>query len=696
MAKISIITVCLNNLFGLKKTIQSIFDQEYSDYELLIIDGGSIDGTVEYIKEYSNIPVRFISEKDSGIYNAQNKGIKLSNGDFLFFLNAGDTFINNNVLNELSDYLDSDFDIVYGDIYLDVKRSMHIKRSYPDVIGYSYWSINSLCHQAVFIRKSLFNKYGLYNESYRFAADFEFFQRVWYIPGLKLKHAPIPITIYDMNGISAQPKYRSQILAEYEKIKKIYFPWVFYLLYRIKSYLLQNRNILLIRILIRLRAYFSIFKHHFFKKESYNFSKFNFPLTKKPNVLHLSTFDNSGGASRAAYKLHKALVANGFSSRMLVYRKYSQDDTIIEASERSGIRWLYDRFLNLCYHFLYVRRFHTKANILHSSQRVSRISLKKHLEILKPDLVHIHWIGFNFISIEDLLEIKVPIIWTVHDMWSFCGAEHVSFDERFKKGYLLDNRPASESGFDLNRRVWERKKKVYSQLQIIPVGVSEWMQEQIQSSKLFEKRYVARIANPIETKNFYPKEKILCKKRFNLSAEAKIILFGAEYFDSNKGFDLLENAVKLFLSKHTESNIQFVSFGGKEVDWSHLGIQVINLGYIQNDNELADLYSAANVTLIPSRLESFCQIAAESIACGTPVVCFRTSGLKDVVTHSKTGYLADPFSIEDFAMGITLILNGECSDLFSAEEMVSTIGQNFSEKKIMGEYIKLYSKVLNI
>ncbi|TGL75470.1 glycosyltransferase [Leptospira yasudae] len=451
----------------------------------------------------------------------------------------------------------------------------------------------------------------------------------------------------------------------------------------------------LIRILIKIRTYLFIFKRNFFRREKYNFSKSGFSHAKTPKILHLSTFDNSGGASRAAYKLHKALVANGFSSRMLVYRKYSQDDTIIEATEKSGFRWLYDRFLNLAYHFLYVRRFHTEANILHSPQRVSRISLKKHLEILKPDIVHIHWIGFNFISIEDLSQINVPVVWTVHDMWSFCGAEHVSFDERFKNGYLKNNRPNTEKGFDLNRWVWERKRKAYEKLKITLIGVSDWMCQQIRSSELFGKRAVIQIPNIIEIENFNPQNRDFCRTKFSLSPESKILLFGAEYFDSNKGFDLLKAAVELYLNKYPDSNAQFVSFGGKDVDWKDLGVDVVNVGYIQNDIELAQLYSAADVTLIPSRLESFCQIAAESIACGTPVVCFRTSGLKDIVQHLKTGYLADPFSIHDFAMGIQSLLQDR-SDLFSIEEMTEAIRENFTEEKVLSEHIQLYSNLLNI
>nr|OBZ97967.1 hypothetical protein A9P81_4021 [Leptospira interrogans serovar Copenhageni/Icterohaemorrhagiae] len=185
--KISIITINLNNLEGLRKTLESVKSQTYTNFELIVVDGGSTDGSFEYLKSNLDLIKKFISEKDKGIYNAQNKGISLSKGEYLVFLNAGDTLLQKNILLEISKFLDQDVDLVYGNILIDSKDNGIIERKYPDRLNYFYWSIKSLCHQAVFIRKSLFDLYGYYNEEYLFAADFEFFHRFWFNKNIKNK-----------------------------------------------------------------------------------------------------------------------------------------------------------------------------------------------------------------------------------------------------------------------------------------------------------------------------------------------------------------------------------------------------------------------------------------------------------------------------------------------------------------------------
>ncbi|WP_061249404.1 glycosyltransferase family 2 protein [Leptospira alstonii] len=238
--KISIITINLNNREGLRKTLESVRLQTYTNYELLIIDGGSTDGSVDCLKSDLDLIQKFISEKDEGIYNAQNKGVSLAEGEYLVFLNSGDTFLKKDVLFEISKFLEDDVDLVYGDILIDSKNDGLIERKYPNRLNYFYWSVLSLCHQATFIRKSLFDLYGYYNEEYRFAADFEFFHRFWFKQNVTIKHAPVFVTLYDFNGVSAQPKNRKQIAEEYRKIKRENFPLWAYALYKINNYIVEK------------------------------------------------------------------------------------------------------------------------------------------------------------------------------------------------------------------------------------------------------------------------------------------------------------------------------------------------------------------------------------------------------------------------------------------------------------------------
>ena len=164
---ISIITINYNNKPGLLKTIESVINQQFSDYEFIIIDGLSTDGSKEIIEQYKNKLSYWVSEKDSGVYDAMNKGIKQAKGKYLFFLNSGDCLVDQNVLTSIAAQMsNTNYDIVYGDtIY-----SNNIIR-YESKLSLYYLLNMGMCHQVQFIKKDLFEKYGYYNPKYKITAD---------------------------------------------------------------------------------------------------------------------------------------------------------------------------------------------------------------------------------------------------------------------------------------------------------------------------------------------------------------------------------------------------------------------------------------------------------------------------------------------------------------------------------------------
>jgi glycosyltransferase involved in cell wall biosynthesis len=177
--KISVITVCYNNKDGLLKTVKSIINQTYQDLEFIIIDGGSTDGSVELIKEYQKkFSLTFITESDQGIYDAMNKGIKLSTGEWLNFMNSGDTFYKPDTIEEAAKSLTDTEDIIYGNteiVYPDFKT---IKNE-PEPA--KLWR-GRIPHQSSFIKSSIMKKYG-YNSTNKIVADLEFFMTVYYNGG---------------------------------------------------------------------------------------------------------------------------------------------------------------------------------------------------------------------------------------------------------------------------------------------------------------------------------------------------------------------------------------------------------------------------------------------------------------------------------------------------------------------------------
>lgn len=201
MPKLSIITINYNNLEGLQRTVESVIKQTSKDFEYLIIDGGSTDGGAAYIKSKSSHFDYWISEADSGIYNAMNKGIKVSNGEYLLFLNSGDVLVDDeNILNICTKKLTGD--IIAFDCFLERNNKIVGRRTHVEKPTLFYVYKRGLKHQSTFISRKLFDNNGLYDENYKIAADYEFWIRSFLKPNLDAAGLPVALTVYKLGGLS--------------------------------------------------------------------------------------------------------------------------------------------------------------------------------------------------------------------------------------------------------------------------------------------------------------------------------------------------------------------------------------------------------------------------------------------------------------------------------------------------------------
>lgn len=201
MPKISIVTINFNNLEGLKKTVESIINQKNIDFEYIIIDGGSTDGSYNYLESQSSKIDYWVSESDSGIYNAMNKGIKASNGEYLLFLNSGDILVDDeNILNICEEKLEGD--IVAFDCFLERNNKIVGKRTHIESPSLFYVYKRGLKHQSTFIKRTLFDNIGLYNENYKIASDYEFWIRCFLVPKITSKGFPVALSVYKLGGLS--------------------------------------------------------------------------------------------------------------------------------------------------------------------------------------------------------------------------------------------------------------------------------------------------------------------------------------------------------------------------------------------------------------------------------------------------------------------------------------------------------------
>ena len=222
---VSVITVCLNSVDDMERTIKSVIGQSYGNLEYIIIDGLSTDGTMDIINKYRNHIAYYVSEKDNGIADAFNKGFRVSKGRWIAYLNAGDIYYNNKAIDNLMAHSDK-YDIIYGGLESFKKRNKESNYYYPNnVYKDIYWLKDAIPHQSCVVSREVFNKIGLFDPDMKFAMDYEFFLRA-HISGFKFKAIHEIITHIDINGVSAN--FWKEQLKEFLSAQKKHkiLPWL--------------------------------------------------------------------------------------------------------------------------------------------------------------------------------------------------------------------------------------------------------------------------------------------------------------------------------------------------------------------------------------------------------------------------------------------------------------------------------------
>lgn len=407
-------------------------------------------------------------------------------------------------------------------------------------------------------------------------------------------------------------------------------------------------------------------------------------------IIHLNYSDIIGGAARAAYRIHRAILSVGVDSALFVDVATSGDWSVHAPTTKFGKAWVRVRP-----HLggVLARLLRTKNPIIHSPSVLPSGRVRS-LNESDADVLHLHWVQGEMLSVSDIGRLKKPVVWTLHDMWAFCGAEHYAEDDRWREGYRRENRPAHEEGFDLNRWTWERKRKHWRCPMHI-ITPSRWLGECVRQSALMREWPVTVIPNCLDTDQWKPVEKNLARRLLSLPPDVPLILFGAMGGgkDPRKGFDLLVQALNHLRGEM--QGLELVVFGQMTPrDPPDLGFPVHFVGHLHDDVSLRLLYSAADLFVIPSRQDNLPNTGIEAAACATPVVAFDTCGLPDIVQHGETGYLAKPFDSEDLAAGILWVLEDDQRAFSLGKKARQYAESHFSYPAVSARYIAVYEEAL--
>jgi len=408
-------------------------------------------------------------------------------------------------------------------------------------------------------------------------------------------------------------------------------------------------------------------------------------------ILLVSSFDQKGGAGKAAFRTLKALQSAGQEASMFVQESFSTAAGIYGG--RTSLEKQAGRFR------AFAAELPKKISRKKSGQTFIGCSLLKAdlagvVRRIQPDVVNLHWTHNGFVSLRGLERLRIPLVWTMHDCWTFTGGcIYPSGCERFQD--RCGKCPALGSHFsgDASRRNWRRKMNFFKKNSVHMISPSNWLRGQALRSTIHSHIPVTVIPNPIDLNLYRPIVREHARRILGLPPDdRKLILFGADggYDTERKGFGFFRKAVERLRSEHRRdfSVVTFGSLPGPVIP----GIQVFSFDALRDDYSLVALYSACNLFVLPTLQDNLPNTIAESMACQCPPVAFRIGGIPDLITHKRDGYLAEPGSAEDLARGMDRVI-GMDDDRMARAARDSIIGKcEFSV--VTREYMKVFSEAI--
>lgn len=394
-------------------------------------------------------------------------------------------------------------------------------------------------------------------------------------------------------------------------------------------------------------------------------------------VLHIVGGSPNSGAYKGTETLHNALLKLNIQSKILNNNPSNRKNKEIIFFKINFFR----RVLN---HFLIIIEKIFKTFFLHTPRSTFSFcffgnDITKLDAYKNADIIHIHWLGEGFISLKSISKIKKPVIWTMRDMWPFTGGSHYTIDfKNYENGHL-------------SKIIKNYKKKVY-QNKIQFVAISNWLKLKALESDVLKDQKVLKIYNNISLDDFKIIEKNFALLNLNIKTKKKIILYGAINPQSTrKGWEIfLETIRKIDKSKYLL--LIFGNFWSEDVLKS-TGIEYKSLGFVNDKRTLNFVYSCADLFVFTSIQEAFGKTWAESMACNTPVVCFKNTACAEIIDHKINGYVVEDLNPENLIKGIDWTankINKENNDNKVREKII-----DLDSKVIAKEYVNLYSKILN-
>ncbi|MCB0737644.1 MAG: glycosyltransferase [Bacteroidetes bacterium] len=402
-----------------------------------------------------------------------------------------------------------------------------------------------------------------------------------------------------------------------------------------------------------------------------------------------------GGAAVATFRLYHALKKAGVDVKVLL-QKAKKPETLQNNDVAVWINNKTRKWKYLIRHYQERQLSGTGKSFSNFSSGQFGVNIANHEFITRADVVHLHWVNDNFIGIKNLAQIQKPIVWTFHDMWPINGGFHYMEDELALQE--LSKEDLADSRSQLYAKCYLQKAEVYSEIEWMGITPSVWLSKLANQAPLTSNYNVVPIPNPIDIEVYKPGDKASARKRFGISQEAKVILFGSfnVLSDQRKGFAHLKNALDALAKKAPNSKIELAVIGRRNDDMvEQVPFKVHFLGFHSSDADLVECYQVADVFALPSEQDNLPNMCMEALSCGIPVVAFNIGGVPDMVVPNKTGLLSELGHTEQMANNLTQILLDDTLQKEMAEGAREHVVDSYSENAISQQLLLKYSELLN-
>ena len=410
-------------------------------------------------------------------------------------------------------------------------------------------------------------------------------------------------------------------------------------------------------------------------------------------VLIVNFGSRRGGASQSAHRLFKSLLENNIESKMLI-KNYDPDslDSKFYIQQKNWFINFYNKLLNFIEILLIKILGKPKNNFSYSL--FGSFGITKMINDYDPDIVNLHWVAGNMLSVNDIRKIKAPIVWTIHDHWPFSNGYRVP-------SYHLIDGPNDPN--DIKKTLWFKYKKWVLNFKndLTVVSPSKWIGNIAKSSEIFQSNDHYHIPN-LPKKNYlnfkYLEDKNISKRILreknivNLPMDKKIVSFGAmnPISDKNKGFDLLYKAWMRVDSKNSCLHIFGINNDDEAIHCKNI-IPDACISFVRSSIS-AETYGASDLVVVPSYQENLSNSIYEALSCGRPVVAFDIGGNGELIDHKINGYLARPYDEEDLANGIAWVLN-HANPKELEENAKNKVLKKFSHESLLENYLGLFTSI---